>query len=104
MKTTLLNPKTNFMTIKINPVITIAKAKKNKNYGLYTKLTPDNSAIEIRAVSHSGRKRGVVGKISKDGFIDAENNVKKHITPTIRQKIDFVVDLILNNNLQPITV
>jgi hypothetical protein len=77
----------------INPNITIQEPKRNKQWGYYVTPSEDNTGLKIKAKSSNGRSRGFVGTIHADGFIVADKKVHKSITPTIRQKIDFVLDL-----------
>lgn len=83
------------MNTFINPEITIIKAKKNRNLGYYTELEKNNSdTLKIKSKSFSGRKRGQVGEILRDGSIRAPKEVTDLITPKIRKQIKMVIDLI----------
>jgi hypothetical protein len=83
----------------INPKITIVEPVKNRNYGYYTVLEKDNTnVLKIKSKSASGRKRGVVGEILRDGSIKASDDVMKYMTKEVKQKIKMVVELIYTSN------
>ena len=83
------------MKLLINTRITIVKPVKNKNFGYYTtfeKKKPD--VLSIKVISASGRKRGAVGEITRDGRIETDQEVFKFITSQTREKINLVLDLV----------
>lgn len=85
------------MKLFINSKITIVEPKKNKHYGYYTLLEKsDPSVLKIKSKSASGRQRGTVGEIYRDGKINVnDNRVLKFITPDLKKRINFAVDILL---------
>ena len=61
--------------------------------------------MKIKAISASGRKRGNIDQITKDGNIEVKDEkFFKFVTPQIRKKIELALDLIygtkrLNNSV-----
>lgn len=84
------------MSTFINPTVVIIEPIKCKNFGYFTVIEKDNpNELRIRAKSASGKSRGVVGKIYNDGQISTtDKKVIKFITPSVKQKIDLVLELV----------
>jgi len=87
------------MRTLINPTIQVRRAKKGQQ-GFYTEL--EQGSLKIKCISVNGRKRGAVGVVTKDGIIQTQPSVEKHITPDLRKKIVFAAELLYNStNLIP---
>jgi hypothetical protein len=87
------------MNIHINPEILVCKGIKNKQQEI--KITIDNpnkpTKLIIRARSATkGRSKGIIGTVKDDGTIVAPENVIKLITPQIKEKVRFNLELILD--------
>lgn len=89
---------TDHMKILVNPKITINKPIKNKSFGFQVLLIKEDlEQLTIKARSHSGRSRGIVGKITRGGHFIVNQNYKYQtpiIDSNIKSKIDLTLDLI----------
>lgn len=88
----------------IKPTITIREPKRNqtgiyvefekKNYGKETNI----NSLKIKTKSISGKKRGVVGEIDREGTIRLFNDkVNYLITTEVRKKIKTITDFIYHS-------
>lgn len=80
----------------INTKIEFIKPSEGRHYGYYAMVEKQNpNCLLIRAISASGRKRGIVGKILKGGHIITDDEIMlKYITNDVKKKIDATLDLI----------
>lgn len=85
------------MNLLIDPEIIISKPVKNKQYGfkifLYKKA---GNQLSIKAYSHCGKSRGILGKVLKTGEIITVKNDKVElpkITESVQKRIDTLLDL-----------
>lgn len=90
------------MKVLINPKIIICQPVKNKQYGFKIFLSKkDQDQLTVKAFSHCGKSRGVVGKIVKTGEIVKMTNSKvpfPEISKEVRAKIDILLDLMYGKN------
>lgn len=83
------------MNLLVKTDIVIVEPLKNKHFGYSVSMSAQNpDLIEIKKKSHCGRNRGVAGMITKEGEIKStDKKLNKFITPEIRSKINFLVEL-----------
>jgi hypothetical protein len=93
------------MKVLINPTIVISNPIKNKQLGYTATIDKKNSNfLSIKCKSFSGRKRGTVAQITKDGDIiivqpELTNSLLYFLEmKNIKSKLDLTLDLIYGKN------